>query len=137
MNREKEQAVFRRGRQETMAIQAGPPGAAPQAGIVDVERHFQRRHSRVGLDCCPSGLPKHDFLALQAMDQGKLGGRQCSPALVAKTVQGRNGVRQILVADEEIQIPELAKPQITERLDGEERAFERNCCVDQSGKLFE
>ena len=78
------------------------------------------------------------------MDQGKLGGRQCSPALVAKTVQGRNGVRQILVADEEIQISELAKPQITERLDGEERAFERNCCdpvlrqrVDQSGKLFE
>ena len=46
--------------------------------------------------------------------------------------------------NEEVQIPELAKPQITERLDGEERAFERNCCdpvlrqrVDQSGKLFE
>jgi hypothetical protein len=92
----------------------------------------------------PTGLPEDDFLALQAMDQSKLGGGQFSPALVPKAVQGRNGLGQILVANEEIQIPELAKPNITERLDGEERTFERNCfdpvltqSVYQSGKLFE
>ena len=68
MDRQKKEAIFRHRRQETIAVHAGPLGAAPQAGIVDIERHFQRGHSRVGLNCRPSGLPEDDFLALQAMD---------------------------------------------------------------------
>src|ERR1700741_740354 len=110
-----------------MTIHVGSLSPAPQTVIVDVERHFQRSQSRVGLDRCPTGLPEDDFLALQAMDQSKLRGRQCSPALVPKAAQGRNRLRQILVANEEVQIPGLTKPEITEHLDRKERTFERNC----------
>ncbi len=142
MNRQKKQAIFGRRRQERTAIHPNSLGPAPKAGIVDLERHLQRSEARVRLNRCPTGLPEDDFLALQAMEQIKLRDRHLSRARIAEILQGRNRLRQILVVDEEVQIPELAKPKITKHLDGKERTFERNCfdpvlrqSVEQSDEL--
>src|SRR3984893_2060481 len=122
-----EKIILRRQRRDSPATKGRASCPAPQSGIVDIERHIDRRQPREQLNGNPAALLQQPLMALEAVNEVKLGRGQLFVALISQAAQRRHGPRKVEIANENARVSEHAKTEVTVGLESEDRAVERDC----------
>src|ERR1700732_2309040 len=82
VDRQNEKIILRRQRRDGPATKGRASCPAPQSGIVDIERHINRRQPRVKPNANAAALLKQLLMALEAVNEVKLGRVQLFVALI-------------------------------------------------------
>ncbi|HYJ36640.1 MAG TPA: hypothetical protein VEV64_10810 [Rhizomicrobium sp.] len=97
--------------------------SAPQSVIIDIQRHLHGRQARMRFDGSRIRFEKY-LLALDAVNEVELRRGQPAGAGIAAAMQEFDGLRQIAVANKQVQIAKFSQAQVAEDLHRQDRAFE-------------